>query len=55
MDDNVVLYYYSALHNEFDALEFGHVGDWVSGDGNDIRVIAHLSSATAISTARLSR
>jgi hypothetical protein len=42
MDGEVAPYNYSAFHYELDVLKLGDVGKRISGDGNDVRIIARL-------------
>ena len=40
MDGEVAPHNYSAFHYELDVLKLGDVGKRISGDGNDVRIIA---------------
>ena len=40
MRGEVVLYDYSAFHDEFDVLKFGDVCEWIARDSNEVRVFA---------------
>ena len=42
MDGEVAPYNYSAFHYELDVLKLGDVGKRISGNGNDVRIIARL-------------